>query len=54
MTTTTYTADETAVLIMSKGGKLYQAIDKQGRSWVFLEPQYLGEMNRSLGGGWEQ
>jgi putative redox protein len=33
---------------MSKGGKLYEAIDKQGRCWVFLEPQYLVEINRAV------
>jgi hypothetical protein len=61
MTTTAYTADRTVRLIvdpyndfMSKSDKLYEAIDKQGQSWVFLEPQYLVEINRSLGGGWEQ
>lgn len=55
MTTTGYTVDRTALLIvdryndfMSKVGKLYEAIDKQGRSWVFLEPQYLVEINRSV------
>jgi hypothetical protein len=55
VTTAAYTADLTAVLIvdpcnglMSKVGKLYEAIDKQGRGWVFLEPQYLAEINQSV------
>ena len=35
MTTTTYTADETTVLIMSKGGKLYEAIDNKDEAGFF-------------------
>jgi hypothetical protein len=35
MTTTTYTADETTVLIMSNGGKLYEAIDNKDEAGFF-------------------
>lgn len=35
MTTTTYTADETTVLIMSKGGKLCEAIDNKDEAGFF-------------------
>ena len=35
MTTTTYTADETTVLIMSNGGKLYAAIDNKDEAGFF-------------------
>jgi len=35
MTTTMYTADETTVLIMSKSGKLYEAVDNKDEAGFF-------------------
>jgi nicotinamidase-related amidase len=47
MTTTTYVADRTALLIvdpyndfMSEGGKLYEATKETGRSGRFLRPRH--------------